>query len=112
MNTNNATGWFPESEHVESLDLLLSSANYSGEYPWDETEKPPVVRWSDFEPIVRQKVQKIAKSDKLKKYYWGQDYFPWNIAKRFGITWTDPNQGALGTCAGFAANSAAKCALL
>ena len=102
----NSNGWFPESEFPESLQTFLSSAP-AGVYPWDETDKPPVVHWSDFEPIV---LEQAKYRDKQRQA--GITNWPWQIAERFGIPWTDPNQGSLGTCAGFAADTASWCMLL
>jgi len=101
-----SSGWCPESDCPESLNALLSSAPI-GAYPWDDTDKPPVVRWSDFKPVV---------TDRAVFRDWqrqaGICNWPWLIAQRFGIAWTDPNQGSLGTCAGFAADTASWCMLL
>ena len=102
----NSSGWCPESEFPESLHTFLSSAPL-GNYPWDDTDKPPVVRWADFAPMV---TDRAVYRDRQRQA--GICDWPWLVAKRFGITWTDPNQGSLGTCAGFAADTASWCMLL
>lgn len=101
------SGWIPEREKPDVLGDFLESSRYDGDYPWDKTDKPPVVRWEDFEPIVRERKihRDIQRND-------GQCLWPWVIAKHFGIPWVNPNQGNLGTCAGFAADSASSCAVL
>jgi len=101
-----SSGWCPESECPESLNTFLSSAPV-GNYPWDDTDKPPVVRWADFAPMV---AERAAYRDRQRQA--GICDWPWIVAQRFGVAWADPNQGSLGTCAGFAADTASWCMLL
>ncbi len=107
QQTYNTGGWFPESEHPESLETFFSLADYDGAYPWEDTERPPVVRWADFEPLLAKRARE---RDELRAA--GFCHWPWVIARHFGIPWIDPNQGSLGTCAGFAADTASWCMLL
>lgn len=100
-------GWFPESEFEESLNVFFQNGNYFGQYPWEDTDKPPVIRWEDFRSDVEEKARLRDRERAQGKCNW-----PWIIAESLGIPWTDPDQGSLGTCAGFAADSASMCMLL
>ena len=102
----NSSGWCPESEFPESLNTFLALAPI-GNYPWDDTDKPPVVHWSHFKGIVSD--QAVYRD---RQRHAGICDWPWLTAQRFGIAWVDPNQGSFGTCAGFAADTASWCMLL
>ena len=106
MNSNNATGWISESQCPESLHQLLHT-QYHGDYPWDATDTPPVVAWGD---IAVKMAEDAAMRDSQRAT--GICHWPWVVAEYFGIKWVDPDQGQLGTCAGFAADSASFCMLL
>ena len=107
MNSYNSTGWVAESRHPESLRHLLSQSRIYGDYPWDETDKPPVALWSDIESGM---IDEAANRDRQREI--GICHWPWVVASHIGIKWADPDQGRLGTCAGFAADTASFCMLL
>lgn len=92
-------GWVPEQDFPQSYRALKDWS------PDDETEssnQPILVEWQDFKDIVQKKK---AVKDSLRKQ--GYNFFPWKIAEKIGAPFSDPNQGSLGSCAGFAAIDAA-----
>lgn len=101
----NSSGWVPEKQYQNILNAFRS--DMVSQYPWNETDKPPAVAWEVFKPFV---IDRTAWRDNQRRR--GEKLYPWNIAKYFKIAWADPNQGNLGTCAGFAADTASWCMLL
>lgn len=122
-------GWIPESDPDSgfaewfSLDMAQAT-NGSGLFHGAEapagrpprtnehlqreiSDQPLVVKWNEFESRVAE--QKTVR-DSLRDQ--GFCFWPWVIAKHFGIAWQDFNQGNRGSCAGCATHHAVEAVFL
>jgi len=100
-------GWVPES-NPESGFTVWNDLQYYNEHDERETTiQPLVVPWSMFEKRVAE--QKKLR-DKLREQ--GFCFWPWVIARHFGIDWLDFFQNNRGSCAGCSTNSGVNAMLL
>lgn len=102
---HNAYGWIPEKQHKNQLKVFASES--VSRFPWDDTDKPPIIAWENFKQHVTDYA--VSRDDDRRQ---GFCNWPWVIAEYFHIPWFDPDQGQLGTCAGFAADTASWCMML
>jgi hypothetical protein len=102
-------GWIPECDPDSGFAMWndLQAAPYNEHEQRETLSQPLVVQWNQLEPRV---VQMKAIRDSLRKQ--GFCFFPWLIAKHFGIDWQDLNQGHRGSCAGCSTNHAVNAMLL
>ena len=101
-------GWLPERNPESGFAAWHDiKPDYNEDDERETTTQPLVVPWSTFEKRV---VEHKKLRDTLREQ--GFCFWPWVIAKHFGIDWLDFNQGNRGSCAACSTNNAVNAMLL
>ncbi|MCL2349020.1 MAG: hypothetical protein FWC50_12275 [Planctomycetaceae bacterium] len=100
-------GWLPESHPESGFEVWNDLQSYNEDDQRETTTQPLVVPWSIFE-------KRVAEQKKLRDTLRDQGFcfWPWVIARHFGIDWLDFNQGNRGSCAACSTNNAVNAMLL